>query len=82
MPSERAEADQAPTRDMMRSRRKRAVRARSISIRRMPKYELEVGRQLYPEADDPPARPTTRGECSSVPRPCPFVSRREAPDGQ
>ncbi|MEB2324769.1 MAG: sigma factor-like helix-turn-helix DNA-binding protein [Sorangiineae bacterium] len=60
------------TREQRRSRRKRDVRARTISVKRMTKRELEVGRQLYPETDY--WRPRTRAECADGPRPCPFVS--------
>ncbi len=61
------------TREQRRSRRKRAIRAKTISVKRMTKRELEIGRMLYPEVDDI-ERPRTRAECSDAPRPCPFVS--------
>lgn len=60
------------TREQRRSRRKRDVRARTISVKRMTKRELEIGRLLYPETDY--WRPRTRAECVDGPRPCPFVS--------
>ncbi|HEY6728728.1 MAG TPA: sigma factor-like helix-turn-helix DNA-binding protein [Polyangiaceae bacterium] len=60
------------TREQRRSRRKRDVRARTISVKRMTKRELEIGRLLYPETDY--AKPRTREECVEGPRPCPFVS--------
>lgn len=60
------------TREQRRSRRKRAVRARTISVKRMTKRELEIGRLLYPETDY--WRPRSRVECLDGPRPCPFVS--------
>jgi hypothetical protein len=63
----------AVTREQRRSRRKRAVRARTISVKRMTKRELELGRMLYPETEDV-ERPRTRAECASGARPCPFVS--------
>ena len=60
------------TREQRRSRRKRDVRARTISVKRMTKRELELGRMLYPEtAID---KPKTRAECAQGERPCPFVS--------
>jgi hypothetical protein len=60
------------TREQRRSRRKREVRARTISVKRMTKRELELGRLLYPEvAVD---KPKTRAECVEGERPCPFVS--------
>ena len=61
------------TREQRRSRRKREVRARTISVKRMTKRELEMGRLLYPDVEDV-ARPTTRAECVGNERPCPFVS--------
>lgn len=69
---EASAADEAVTREQRRSRRKRAVRARTISVKRMTKRELELGRMLYPEADH--ERPRTREECAGGERPCPFVS--------
>jgi hypothetical protein len=61
------------TREQRRSRRKRAIRARTISVKRMTKRELELGRLLYPEMDDI-ERPEARIDCASGARPCPFVS--------
>ena len=60
------------TREQRRSRRKREVRARTISVKRMTKRELELGRMLYPEVDVD--RPVTRTDCANGARPCPFVS--------
>ncbi len=60
------------SRDVLRSRRKREVRARTISIKRLTKRELEIGRLLYPETSY--WKPRTRAECADVPRPCPYVS--------
>jgi hypothetical protein len=60
------------TREQRRSRRKRDVRARTISVKRMTKRELELGRLLYPEVEVD--RPVTRADCVSGERPCPFVS--------
>jgi hypothetical protein len=65
-------ADTAVTREQRRSRRKRAVRARTISVKRMTKRELELGRLLYPETDY--YKPATRSECAGAERPCPYVS--------
>jgi hypothetical protein len=67
-PSEEAQI----TREQRRSRRKRAVRARTISVKRMTKRELEIGRLLYPETGY--EKPHSREECAEGPRPCPFVS--------
>jgi len=62
------------TREQRRSRRKRAVRARTISVKRMTKRELEIGRLLYPEDDY--NKPRARGACACAEavRPCPYVS--------
>jgi len=68
--------DAAPetiTREQRRSRRKREVRARTISVKRMTKRELELGRLLYPDVEGV-ERPTTRAECKDGERPCAFVS--------
>lgn len=69
------QTEQSPpvTREQRRSRRKRAIRAKTISVKRMTKRELELGRLLYPEVDDI-ERPRARAECGDAPRPCPFVS--------
>jgi hypothetical protein len=64
--------DEQITREQRRSRRKRAVRARTISVKRMTKRELEIGRLLYPETGY--EKPHAREECLEGPRPCPFVS--------
>ena len=61
------------TREQRRSRRKRAIRARTISVKRMTKRELELGRMLYPDVEED-ARPRVRADCVDAPRPCPFVS--------
>ncbi len=60
------------TREQRRSRRKRDVRARTISVKRMTKRELELGRMLYPEEDV--EKPINRADCAAGERPCPFVS--------
>ena len=60
------------TREQKRSRRKRDVRARTISVKRMTKRELEIGRMLFPETTH--WKPRNRAECVEAPRPCPFVS--------
>jgi hypothetical protein len=57
-----------------RGRRKRRTRsrARTISIRRLSKTELNRGREQFPEMDY--WRPETRGDCMEMERPCPFVA--------
>lgn len=54
-----------------RKRRSRA-RARTISIRRLSKAELNRGKAMYPEEEY--WRPQMRSECIDMERPCPFVS--------
>ncbi len=68
----RPTADSAITREQRRSRRKREVRARTISVKRMTKRELEIGRMLYPETDYD--KPRMRVDCAEGARPCPYVS--------
>jgi len=65
--------EETVTREQRRSRRKRDVRARTISVKRMTKRELELGRLLYPDVEDV-QKPRTRAECIGSERPCPFVS--------
>jgi hypothetical protein len=76
LPTEGATAlrpeEEGITREQRRSRRKREIRARTISVKRMTKRELEIGRLLYPENNY--WKPRTRAECAGGPRPCPFVS--------
>lgn len=61
-----------PSRDQLRSRRPGHRRSRVISINRLAKRDLEIGRLLFPETDH--QRPRTRAECVDGPRPCPIVS--------
>ncbi len=70
---EDADGEKGVTREQRRSRRKRDVRARTISVKRMTKRELELGRLLYPDVEDV-TKPKTRAECLDGERPCPFVS--------
>ncbi|MDX6479491.1 MAG: hypothetical protein QOG85_1 [Gaiellaceae bacterium] len=66
---------QGESRESWRSRRKRVVRARSISVKRIPKREIELGRALYPtDEHEDVQRPVTRADCVDGVRPCPFVS--------
>jgi hypothetical protein len=63
-------------REHARSRRKHAVRGKTISIKRgRPMRDLEIGPILYPlDEHDDVQRPATRGDCEGNARPCPFVS--------
>ncbi len=73
VPTTEGESGEQVTREQRRSRRKRAVRARTISVKRMTKRELELGRLLYPDMEEEP-RPITRDACAGGERPCPYVS--------
>ncbi len=66
----------ALSREVHRSRRKRVVRAQTISMKRMTKRELEQGRLMYPDLNV--QRPQTRADCEARDRsePCPFVGCR------
>lgn len=70
--------DEIPlTRDQRRSRRTREVRAKTTSIRRMTKREIELGKMLFPLEEHPHTMaggPKTRAECVGGHRPCPYVS--------
>lgn len=55
-----------------KQRQKEVSRARTISIVRLPKREIERERALY--EDSGIVRPRTRGECEGGSRPCLFVS--------
>lgn len=62
------------SREQRRSRRKRTVRARTISVGRVSRGELhELKRQNARLLEVPPR---SRGECQQGPRPCPHVSCR------
>lgn len=62
----------ALTREQRRSRRKRAVRSRSISVQRLSESGTESRQRRATRAEE--GRPSSRGECIGAPRPCPFVS--------
>lgn len=69
-----AEPD-AESRDQRRNRRKHAIRATTVSVKRMTKRELELGRVAYPPEEHADIeRPQTRADCEGGQRPCPFVS--------
>jgi len=74
LPTGEATAEEGgATREQRRSRRKRDVRARTISVKRMTKREIELGRMLYPDVADVD-KPVKREECAQAEGPCPFVS--------
>src|SRR5580765_7260786 len=72
-PAESGDDAEPVTREQRRSRRKREIRARTISVKRMTKRELEIGRLLYPDVEGV-ERPVMREDCQGGERPCPFVS--------
>jgi hypothetical protein len=59
-------------REQRRSRRKREVRACTISIKRMTQREVDSMRRVSQQHER--LRPRTRAECADALRPCPFVS--------
>jgi hypothetical protein len=61
-------------RDRFRNRRKRAVRALTINVKRLTQQEIDTWRAESPVAEY--WRPKTRGECLRGPRPCPYVACR------
>ncbi|MEM6960733.1 MAG: sigma factor-like helix-turn-helix DNA-binding protein [Myxococcota bacterium] len=65
------EETEIPDDEEHHSRRNR-TRARTISIRRLSKAELNRGRVLYPEMDY--WKPRRREDCLNMERPCPYVS--------
>jgi hypothetical protein len=60
------------TREQRRSRRKREIRACTISIKRMTQRDVDNMRRTALE--ERASRPTHRIDCADGPRPCPFVS--------
>jgi hypothetical protein len=68
-PGQKAEA---LTREQRRSRRKRPVRARTVSVKGMHRGELAFS-TCAPSHPTLP-RPVTRADCAQVPRPCPYIS--------
>jgi hypothetical protein len=57
-----------------RRRRFHVKRSATISIKRMLMRDTELGRILYPLSDKYLPMPTTRAECLTMERPCPYVS--------
>ena len=66
------EGEEGEPGERRRRKRRSRARAKTISIRRLSKTELNAGRMLYPETDY--WKPKTRAECADMERPCPFVS--------
>ncbi len=64
--------EEKPTRDILRSRRKRSVRARTINVQRSTLEERARLRRLNPDVVY--ERPGTRQECRGAQRPCPYVA--------
>lgn len=55
-----------------RRRRKRAVRNKTIAIKKITREQLRIGALMYPPVVV--ERPRTRGECRDAMRPCPWVA--------
>lgn len=66
------DADGEPIRRRGRRKRRSRARARTISIRRLSKTELNRGKMLYPENEY--WKPRMRADCVDMERPCPYVS--------
>jgi hypothetical protein len=66
------ESPEGPEEGDKRRKRRSHARARTISIRRLSKAEINRGKKLYPE--ETYWKPISRGECAHMERPCPFVS--------
>ena len=59
------------------SARQRGVPSKkTLAVRRITQLELAAGRAELKAigADEPYERPTTRGDCKRIPRPCPFIA--------
>lgn len=72
-----AAEDREISREILRSRRKREVRAKTVNVQRLTLRERRFARVLFPEAEMAKvqaARPKTREECRDHVGPCPFVS--------
>jgi hypothetical protein len=59
-------------RKVRRHQRRTRMRAKTIAMKRLTKEEIRIGAELQMPEDV--KRPTMRGECKDMPRPCPFVS--------
>jgi hypothetical protein len=58
------------------ARRRGIPPKKTLAVRRITQLELAAGRAELAAlgADEPYDRPTTRGDCAHVPRPCPYVT--------
>ena len=63
-----------PTREQLRSKRKRDVRAKTLSIGRATKAQRARAHRQAAKYDSHRVLPLTRGECEGGSRPCPCVS--------
>lgn len=66
-------APETLSRDVLRSRRPRAVRPSTVNVERIPRQKLAVDRARMPDANVRHL-PMTRADCIDGPRPCPYVS--------
>jgi hypothetical protein len=67
-----ADAPPAVSRKVRRRRRRSRPRSKTIAMKRLTREELRIGAMMYPPVDIP--RPSTRMECLSEQRPCPWVA--------
>lgn len=66
--------DGVPTvsRKVRRRRRRERPRSKTIAMKRLTREELRIGALMFPPVEDP--RPSSRAECKSDVRPCPWVA--------
>jgi hypothetical protein len=62
----------AVSRKVRRRRKRSRPRSKTIAMKRLTREELRIGALLYPPVDVP--RPSTRSECMTDFRPCPWVA--------
>lgn len=68
----KATADEEPATPKRRRRRRSRPRAKTISMKRITKRVLAYEALFAPPVEGI-ERPRTRGDCTDMPRPCPFV---------
>ncbi len=71
-----ADAEAEPRWSRAAARRRGIPPKKTLAVRRITQLELAAGRAELQAlgADEPYWRPKTRGDCSRVPRPCPYVA--------
>lgn len=74
------EPEEEPRRSRAAARQRGVPPKKTVAIRRITQIELRAGRAELRVlgADKPYERPKTRGDCTRVPRPCPYVACKHA----